>query len=261
MAKQPSGATNSNTVMSPTAQTGVFNFSQGSVNLLTDIAGPGGLPSAVNSDVGTIFSNISSSLSAGSVTPNSDANLVDVHWGYPTPLTQYFPTVRIDYNMRENLRHFLSWNMTKTSQQNGDVPPLPGSYYSKFGGTNNFKYFTLAYGLDWTVTKSLLNSFRAGYLYNSATYGYDLTPAWKGDRCSRLAGGLPSNHQTALTRSRRKETSSGYAQWRTLERFFARAGGCKPPLGSTGQDLGRGIILTKLIDEIRAGRALSTSED
>ena len=132
----------------------------------------------VNPNVGTIFSNITSSLSAGSVTQNSDANLVDVHWGYPTPLTQYFPTVRLDYNMRDNLRLFLSWNMTKQSQQNGDIPPLPGSYYSKFGGTNNAKYFTLALGLDWTMSKTLLNSFRAGYLYNSNTYGYDLTPAW-----------------------------------------------------------------------------------
>jgi len=178
MAKQPSEATNSNTVMSPLAQTGVFTFSQGTVNLLTNIAAPNGLPSVVNPNVGTIFSNITSSLSAGSVTQNSDANLVDVHWGYPTPLTQYFPTVRLDYNMRDNLRLFLSWNMTKQSQQNGDVPPLPGSYYSKFGGTNNAKYFTLALGLDWTMSKTLLNSFRAGYLYNSNTYGYDLTPAW-----------------------------------------------------------------------------------
>src|SRR5215471_14001970 len=190
MAKQPSGATNSNTVMSPLAQTGVFNFTDTkgvahSVNLLTGIAaGATGvnacctLPTVVNPDVSGIFSNISSSLSAGSVTPNSDANLVDVHWTYPTALTQYFPTVRVDYNMRDNLRWFLSWNMTKSSQQNGNIPPLPGSYYSKFGGTNNFKYFTLALGNDWTISRTLLNSFRAGYLYNSATYGYDLTPAW-----------------------------------------------------------------------------------
>ena len=189
MAKQPSGATNTNTVMSPLAQTGVFTYTAGgathTVNLLTDIAaGASGvnpccvLPTVVNPVVAGIFSNISSSLSAGSVTPNSDANLVDVHWGYRTPLTQYFPTVRVDYNMRDNLRLFLSWNMTKSSQQNGDIPPLPGSYYSKFGGTNNFKYFTLGFGLDWTMSKSLLNSFRAGYLYNSATYGYDLNPVW-----------------------------------------------------------------------------------
>ena len=32
---------------------------------------------------------------------------------YSTPLTQYFPTARLDYNMRDNLRLFLSLNMTK----------------------------------------------------------------------------------------------------------------------------------------------------
>jgi hypothetical protein len=178
MARQPSGATNGNTVMSPLAQTGMFKFSQGTVNLLTDIAGPAGLPSVVNPNVGSIFSNISSALSAGSVTQNPDANLEDVHWGYSTPLKQYFPTARVDYNMRENLRWFLSWNMTKSSQTNYDIPPLPGSYYSKFGGSGVFKYFTLALGNDWTISKTVLNSFRAGYLYNSVTYGYDLTPAW-----------------------------------------------------------------------------------
>jgi hypothetical protein len=196
MAKQPSGANASNcgtcTVMNSTAQTGVFNFTDTkgvahTVNLLTDIAGSSAgqgvnpccsMPTVVSPEVATIFTNINSALAAGAVTRNSDANLVDVSWNYPTSLTQYFPTVRVDYNMRENLRWFLSWNMTKSSQQNGDVPPLPGSFYSKFGGTNNFKYFTLALGNDWTISKTVLNSFRAGYLYNSATYGYDLTPAW-----------------------------------------------------------------------------------
>ena len=101
-----------------------------------------------------------------------------MYWAYSTPLTQYFPTARLDYNMRDNLRLFLSLNMTKSSQANGNIPPLPGSYYSKFGGTNNFKYFTQALGVDWTIKPTLLNSFRAGYLYNSAKYGYDLTPAW-----------------------------------------------------------------------------------
>ena len=195
MAKQPSGALNTNTVLSPTAQTGQFNFTtcNGSnctpqtVNVLTQIAGsPAGqgvnpccsMPTVVNPEVAGIFSNINSALGAGAVTGNSDPNLVDVAWNYPTPLTQYFPTARIDYNMRDNLRLFLSFNMTKTSQTNGNIPPLPGSFFSKYGGTNKFKYFTQAVGVDWTITPTLLNSFRAGYLYNSAQYGYDLTPAW-----------------------------------------------------------------------------------
>jgi carboxypeptidase family protein len=192
MAKQPSGATNTNTVMSSTAQTGLFSFTgttgtPHTVDLLNTIAGsPAGqgvnpccsMPTVVNPNVAAIFSNINSALAAGSVTPNSDANLVDVNWNYATPLTQYFPTARLDYNMRDNLRLFLSFNMTKTSQANGNIPPLPGSFFSKYGGTNRFKYFTQAVGVDWTITPTLLNSFRAGYLYNSAQYGYDLTPAW-----------------------------------------------------------------------------------
>ena len=190
MAKQPSGATNANTVMSPLAQTGVFNFTDTkgvahTVNLLTDIAASATgvnpcctLPTVVNPAISPIFSNISSALSAGSVTQNSDANLVDVHWGYPTPLTQYFPMVRVDYNVRDNLRLFLSWKETKAKQANGDIPPLPGSFYAKFGGTNDYTNFTQALGVDWTISKTILNSFRAGYLYSSYTYGYDLTPAW-----------------------------------------------------------------------------------
>ena len=186
MAKQPSGANSGHcgtcTVMSPTAQSGLFTFTSGgaqhTVNLLTDIAGPAGLPSTVNSNVAAIFGNINDAVAAGTSTPNADSNLVDTTFNYSTPLTQYFPTARVDYNMRDNLRLFLSFNMTKTSQQNYDVPPLPGSYYSKFGGSGNFKYFTQALGLDWTIKPTLLNSFRAGYLYNSVQYGYDLTPAW-----------------------------------------------------------------------------------
>jgi Carboxypeptidase regulatory-like domain len=192
MARQPSGATNSNAVMGTAAQTGVFNFTDTkgvnhTVNILTDIAGsPAGqsvnpccsMPTTVNPTIAGILSNINSGLAAGSVKTDADPNLTDVFWAYNTPLKQYFPTARLDYNMRDNLRFFLSWNMTQSSQVNGNIPPLPGSYYSKFGGTNTFKYFTQALGVDWTIKPTLLNSFRAGFLYNRANYGYDLTPAW-----------------------------------------------------------------------------------
>jgi len=100
MARQPSGATNSNTVMSTQAQTGLFTCPgcgpTHTVNLLTDIAANANtyyqaanqgqsipaccaLPTAVNPAVAGIFSNIRSALSAGAVTQNSDANLSDVH--------------------------------------------------------------------------------------------------------------------------------------------------------------------------------------
>ena len=136
------------------------------------------LPTVVNPSIQGIFSNINAGFADARVAPNGDPNLVNLNWQYATPLTQYFPTARLDYNMRENLRLFLSFNMTKSSQANANVPPLPGAYYSKFGGTNQFQYFTQAVGVDWTIKPTVLNSFRVGYLYNSAKYGYDLNPVW-----------------------------------------------------------------------------------
>ncbi len=195
MAKQPGSGTNSNTVMSQNAQSGIFTFTDTlgvshSVNLLTQIAGGPegqavgtttpccGLPTTVNSNIASIFSNINSALGSGAVTPNSDPNLSDVLWTYPSSITQYYPTLRVDYNIKDSLRMFGSWNMTTSTQPNYDIPPLPGSFYSTYGGSANFKYFTGALGIDWTVAPTVINSFRAGYLFNRAAYGYDLTPLW-----------------------------------------------------------------------------------
>jgi hypothetical protein len=114
---------------SPAAQTGVFQFTDTkgvshSVNVLTNVAGgPEGqsvatttpccaLPTTVNTEVSGIFSNIDGAVKLGAVTPSSDPNLQSVTFTYPAALTQYFPTVRLDYNIRDNLRMFLSWNMT-----------------------------------------------------------------------------------------------------------------------------------------------------
>src|SRR5205807_9852612 len=139
-------------------------------NLLTDIAGSAerhavhpccSMPVTVNPAIQTIFSNINSGLASASLKTDSDTNLTDVFWGYQAPLKHYFPTVRVDYNMRENLRMFLSWNMTQSSQGNGNVPPLPGSYYSKFGGTNTFKYYTVALGLSSTIKPAWWTPFPA----------------------------------------------------------------------------------------------------
>src|SRR5207244_4576363 len=87
------------------------------LNLLTDIAGSAegqavnpccSMPITVNPAIQTIFSNINSGLASASLKTDSDTNLTDVFWGYQTTLKQYFPTVRVDYNMREHLSMFLS---------------------------------------------------------------------------------------------------------------------------------------------------------
>ncbi len=182
MSKQPGSGINSNAVLSPTAQQGIFKsaaFPNG-INVLA-MGGSGGvsaMPTTVNPQVSQIFSDINSGLGSGKVTPDADPNLVDVNWQYPSPITQYFPTIRVDYNIKDSLRMFGSWNMTTMTQPNQNVPPLPGSAFTKYGGSTNEKVFTAAVGFDWTVAPTVVNSFRAGYLFNRFAYGYDLAPVW-----------------------------------------------------------------------------------
>jgi len=265
MAKQPGSGTSTNTVMSPLAQSGVFQFTdtQGvnhSVNLLTQIAGgPGGvavgsttpccgLPTTVNSDVAGIFSSIDAGVSSGAVTPSSDPNINSVAWTYPAALTQYFPTVRLDYNIRDNLRMFLSWNMTQSDTQNYDVPPLPGSTYSKYGGSSQFRYFTQAVGLDWTVAPTVVNSFRLGYLYNRVFYGYDLDPVWRTQPAIYFANGASGaelyntpvgtyyplvNASDSLTWQKAGHTISfGFSYYREQDHYY------NPPAGFPQVNLG-----------------------
>jgi carboxypeptidase family protein len=182
MSKQPGSNTNSNAVLSPSAQAGIFKsaaFPAGiSVLAMGGSGGVSAMPTTVNPDISAIFSEINSGLSSAKVTPDADPNLVDVNWQYPSPITQYFPTLRIDYNIKDNLRLFGSWNMTTLTQPNQNVPPLPGAFFAKYGGSTNEKVFTAALGFDWTLAPTVVNTFRAGYLFNRFAYGYDLTPAW-----------------------------------------------------------------------------------
>jgi len=187
MSKQPgSYSTSTSTVYNSTggtnfptqaAQAGNFTWTDSggthTVNLLTQIAGPAGLPSTVNSVSAGLFNNIDASLSGGTVTPTADPNINNISFAVQSPITYWLPTVRVDYNLKDNLRMYVSWNMTKWNQPGAAPPPFPGAAFQTYGASNKFEYFTAALGLDWTITPTIVNQFRGGYLYNLAKYSYD----------------------------------------------------------------------------------------
>ena len=181
MSKQPgsfststSGGTNFPT---QAAQAGNFTWTDSSgthtVNLLTQIAGPAGLPSSPNAVSASLFNAINGSLSGGTVTPTGDPNINNISFGVQSPVTYWLPTVRADYNIKDNLKMYVSWNMTKWDQPGAGAPPFPGSAFRTYGASNKFQYFTTALGFDWTITPTIINQFRGGYLYNLAKYSYD----------------------------------------------------------------------------------------
>jgi len=157
------------------AQAGNFTWTDSAgthtVNLLTQI--PGLSSTTVNPVSAALFNAINGSLSGGTVTPTADPNINNIIFPVQSPVTYWLPTVRADYNVKDNLKMYLSWNMTMWKQPGAGAPPFPGSAFQTYGASNKFKYFTTALGFDWNISPTIINQFRGGYLYNLAKYSYD----------------------------------------------------------------------------------------
>jgi len=176
MSKQP-GKTNTDVwVLTPAAQAGNFTYTGGTVNvfqLAANCGSCGSLPTTTNSQTASTLSAVNSALQSGSLTALSDPNFQQLNWQIANPTTSYFPTVRVDYSASEKMRFNVAWNYTKTVQPGAITPNLPGSAFSKTGAGNRFKSYTAAFGFDWTLSPSLVNEFRGGFLYNGNFFAYN----------------------------------------------------------------------------------------
>jgi hypothetical protein len=180
--RQPGSATTSNTFLTSDAQSGKFTWTDTggthTINVLTDIAQPNGLPYTVNAVTSGIFSEINGGLGSGKVTATDDPIINEIGWTYMRPDNYVFPTLRVDYNVRDNVRMYFSWNDTKRSQPNTAAPPFPGSAFANRGASNKSHFFTASLGFDWTITPTIVNTFRGGYLYNMTANNFDAAPLY-----------------------------------------------------------------------------------
>jgi hypothetical protein len=178
---QTNGA--SATVLSPSAQQGIFSYRDAGGNLqsinLLQTAGAAGLPSTVNSNVAASLGKISSVYNQGALIATSDPNIYTLSFQVPAKSTIYYPTIRADYNFSESLRFFLSYGQTKTNDYLTNTPQFPGGIdpldYVSNKGNNRIAGF----GVDWTIRPTLMNQFHAGYLYQLRVFdvenlGFDL---------------------------------------------------------------------------------------
>ena len=188
-AKQPGSSTFTQNVLTPAAQAGVFTYSGGTVCLFSyqcpagagivdqyNTANGKNFPVAsaagpANATVGLEQSNINSILNLGQLTPTGDPNIDVLSWESPNPTTVYYPTVRVDYNVSQNLRINFAWNMTKTDSPNAIAPQFPGQLYAPQGTGSTFKDYTAGLGIDWTLRPTLVNELRGGYLYHYDGFG------------------------------------------------------------------------------------------
>ena len=80
-----------------------------------------------------------------------DPNVQLITFQVASPQTYYFPTVRVDYNMSQNIRLSFAWNMTQFNQPGATAPWFPGAAFANSEGANKWKAYTAAFGFDWTI--------------------------------------------------------------------------------------------------------------
>jgi hypothetical protein len=195
--KIPGTYTTSNNVLTSSAQAGNFTYNGQTVNVFTLAANynashPGAnLPTSVLSSCpagqsycatsslpGTVLAAVNSSLSAGQVIPSEtgDPNLNQINWQVNNAQVSYFPAIRVDYNATDKMRFNLAWNMTQDSYPGANPPDFPGSAFAKTGAGNKDRSYTTGLGFTLTLSPTLVNDFRGGFLYNVSEFDYNAPP-------------------------------------------------------------------------------------
>ncbi len=184
MAKQPGGYATSNSYLTPNAQQGIFTLPStgATVNLFTQVAPTSTvpIPTAVNSQIAAEQALINTAVTSGgaALVPTSDPNLETVRWNVSSPITNYYPAFRVDYDVSSKVRVDLSFENTKISQPNAAPPPFPGAGFADRIAKNHSNNYISSFGVNWTITPTLTNQFRGGYYYNAFWYSTGGKALW-----------------------------------------------------------------------------------
>ncbi len=169
-------------MLTPAAQAGLFTYTDNSgklqtVNVLTQIAQPNGLPYKLNPNVASNLQAMDAAVKQAALSATADPNLNNVSWLVPSPVTQYYPDLRLDYDLSPALRVDFNYLQTDYSQPGANAPSLPGSYSNRGGGNYSSNY-TTGLGVDWTVSPTMVNQFRGGFLYDANWFSPDAQPLY-----------------------------------------------------------------------------------
>jgi hypothetical protein len=186
----PGKGTAANSVLTPSMQQGNYTYlgsdnAPHTVNLFT-LAGAAGLQSTTDTGIGGEITKINGALSGGTLGDVGGAdeyesqNVQLLTFHEPNNQSFYFPTVRVDYNMRKNLSFSVAFNEQKSSQPTDLFPSFPGPNFAWMRDGNRSNAYTAAIGINLIISPRLINQFQGGYLYNYAisapnSAGYDRT--------------------------------------------------------------------------------------
>jgi hypothetical protein len=201
---QPSSTTATANVLTPSAQQGIFSYknSAGAIQQfnLFQIASGAGFPSSVNPVMGDQLTKINGVLGQGSLTPTSDPNVNVLSFVYTSRVTTYYPSIRLDYTMKDTMRLYASYSQTKTNSDKINAPQFPGGIDPLNYVSNKANNRIAGVGFDWNIKPTLINQFHGGYMYQLRQFdvenlGLDLPnifeTQWSYGQTSLLGGAYP----------------------------------------------------------------------
>jgi Carboxypeptidase regulatory-like domain len=172
--RQPSSFAVSTPVGNAAALAGLYTVTPGqTVNVLQAGASAGcsTCTATINPIIATDLQNIESTYTLPGVTISTlDLNRNNVNFLNKANYTYKYPSLRLDYNITQNLRWTGSVNESNFYNINQGGPPFPGPLYANQAYSNVERNYQVATGFDWNILPSLVNAFRVGYLYDSFTY-------------------------------------------------------------------------------------------
>jgi hypothetical protein len=212
--KQPGTVIATNNVFAPSAVGGNFTYTGSdkashTINVFQLAQQYGsGLPTVINPNVNTLIQNAltaTQNITKGSYT---DPTIQSIAFNAPGTQTQFFPAARLDYNLNDKVRMYLSWIMNESKPVGSYPPPYPGSAYANQNGNNYTRNFNGNYGLDYIITTKLINQFKVGFLYSKQLFAATAAPNWQtspvvffdmtGDSANKMSGlnyTLPSGYE------------------------------------------------------------------
>ncbi len=166
----PATATQTNTVLTPEAQQGLFRYVTASgesrtANLL-QIAAQNGFPSAFDPTIASILAKQAQAQQFGDVRSTNSLRTQELSWLEPSKRINNYPTARLDLQITPSLSWMGSWNLYGQDDQGRrqwPLPDLPTQYLF------HASWWITSTGLNWAVSSRTHNEFRFGIQHSGDT--------------------------------------------------------------------------------------------
>lgn len=179
----PGTRTDTRTIMSPSSEQGLFQYSRGTVDLMA-LAAQNGHVVRIDPIIAKLLADVRASTSQGTVTTTIDPLTQSFAWQQKTKSNTKYPTVRLDYNVTSKHRLTASGTYNKllsdpdtTNSRQAVFPGFP------LHGLQDSARYTTQISLRSTLTPNMVNEFRFGGTGGATKFSPDLSP--------ELYGGQP----------------------------------------------------------------------